>query len=283
MVRMKLSSWCGSISLGVTADMSVRASLQDEWKALQAELDCWTQAGRIATFWWRDDDASDVTPALERLLGLHGRVKIPLTVAVIPKLATRDLAARLNGLHQIAVVQHGWAHLNHAAPDEKKSEFPATRPLQQRLDDLRAGEEALRDLFPERRRVLVPPWNRIAEMSGDIATLGFIALSGFKLRQQPYAAPELVQINTHIDPVDWRGGDGTSGCRAALTTTTQLLHLLRTNAAPQQALGLLTHHGRHEDDDWDFISRFLEQIGTHPAARWVGLEQALEVGLPSAV
>lgn len=260
--------------------MLLRDSLRDEWKALNAELDRWSEAGRVATFWWRDDDASDVTPALDRLLQLQQSTSVPLTVAVIPSRATQGLADCLNGLAGIAVVQHGFAHQNHAGPGEKKSEFPATRPLQARLEDLRAGEEIMQRLFPKRQRVLVPPWNRIAEMSTDLAAMGFAALSGFKLRQRPYAAPGLAQVNTQIDPVDWRGGDVTSGCRAALTTALTVLQLLRGDAAPQQALGLLTHHLRHDEAGWEFISEFLELIGSHPGARWVRLEEALIIGPP---
>jgi hypothetical protein len=45
---------------------------RDVWRRLEAELDRWGDAGRAATFWWRDDDASDATPALETLLGSWG-------------------------------------------------------------------------------------------------------------------------------------------------------------------------------------------------------------------
>ena len=40
------------------------------WDDLAEELDSWHGSGRCAAFWWRDDDAVRVTPALERLLAL---------------------------------------------------------------------------------------------------------------------------------------------------------------------------------------------------------------------
>ena len=40
------------------------------WDRLSIELDAWSAAGRAAEFWWRDDDAIDTTPALDRLLSL---------------------------------------------------------------------------------------------------------------------------------------------------------------------------------------------------------------------
>ncbi len=41
------------------------------------------QAG-VADFWWRDDDATTRTPALERLLALSTTPRLPLALAVIP-------------------------------------------------------------------------------------------------------------------------------------------------------------------------------------------------------
>ena len=41
------------------------------WADLDAELDRWKAAGRAATLWWRDDDATRPTPALDRLLALQ--------------------------------------------------------------------------------------------------------------------------------------------------------------------------------------------------------------------
>jgi len=279
-VPTKPSGWYGTISLDAAPDMTLLASLRDEWTALEAELDLWAEAGRVASFWWRDDDATDVTPPLERLLRLKDSTRTPLTLAVIPGLATEALASRLDGSPGLTVVQHGFAHRNHAPAGEKKCEFPASRPLQQRIDDLRAGEKSLGTLFPRRLRVLVPPWNRIADMAGDLATMGFIALSGFGLRRHPFAAPGLIQLNTHIDPVDWRGGDVTSGCRTALKQAVLCLQRQRGDVALQQPLGLLTHHLRHDDTGWDFIAAFVELIGRHPGAEWTGLERALKIGLP---
>ena len=41
------------------------------WTDLSDEAARWSQDGRMADLWWRDDDAADVGPALERLLAIH--------------------------------------------------------------------------------------------------------------------------------------------------------------------------------------------------------------------
>ena len=66
-----------------------------DWPGLSAELDAWAAAGRTATFWWRDDDATAPTPELGRLLRLAGAHGAPLALAVIPAEAGPALAEAL--------------------------------------------------------------------------------------------------------------------------------------------------------------------------------------------
>ena len=61
---------------------------------LARELDLWAEAGRVARFWWRDDDAIAPTPALTQLLDLSDAHRIEVAVAVIPATASDALAGR---------------------------------------------------------------------------------------------------------------------------------------------------------------------------------------------
>src|SRR5689334_15237516 len=101
------------------------------WSDLVRELDRWEEAGRTATLWWRDDDAAKPTSALERLIGIAPG--IPIALAVIPAQAEEGLAVWLAALERsgqrahIAILQHGWRHVNHSSVGKKKSEFPEGR------------------------------------------------------------------------------------------------------------------------------------------------------------
>ncbi|HJY51084.1 MAG TPA: hypothetical protein VJ349_20980, partial [Stellaceae bacterium] len=96
-----------------------------------AEFDFWEETGKIATLWWRDDDAVRPTARLGRLLSIAPGV--PVSLAVIPADAEPELAQWLDQhlrsapKASVAVLQHGWRHLNHSGVG-KKSEFPAERP-----------------------------------------------------------------------------------------------------------------------------------------------------------
>src|SRR5271170_1486794 len=85
-----------------------------QWTDLADELDRWGEKGRIATLWWRDDDAAAPSRRLDSLLATAGEV--PVALAVIPALADQALAARLDRSVKtpVRVLQHGWRHLDHA-------------------------------------------------------------------------------------------------------------------------------------------------------------------------
>jgi len=124
----------------------VTAAMTAEWPDLIAELDRWGEAGKIASLWWRDDDAVAATPALRSLLRLTG--DLPLALAVIPAELDPDLPGFLRPMAQVAVLQHGWRHANHAAPGAKKTKtvfFKAERFVEKpnyetALDYLNSGQ-----------------------------------------------------------------------------------------------------------------------------------------------
>ncbi|WP_428247589.1 polysaccharide deacetylase family protein [Ferrovibrio sp.] len=249
------------------------------WAALDAELDAWAAAGRKALFWWRDDDAGTLTPALQRLLDLQAANETPLSLAVIPARADADLAEALRRRDAIAVLQHGFAHHNHAPMGEKKAEFPGSRPAQAALADLRQGREALKKLFGySLRPVLVPPWNRIsAALLPHLPRLGLHGLSTFKPRGEAWAAPGLMQVNTHLDPIDWRQGAGFLGETACLDIAIAQLRQSR-ETADAEPLGLLTHHAQQDEATWAFAARFIAHTRAHRTALWIDIDSAFGAG-----
>jgi len=50
------------------------------WLALRDELLRWRDAGLVADFWWRDDDATHPTAALQQLLALSAAADVPLII-----------------------------------------------------------------------------------------------------------------------------------------------------------------------------------------------------------
>ena len=243
----------------------------DPWSNLAAELDAWRRAGLTARFWWRDDDATQPGPLLDRLLDIAG--PMPVSLAVIPATARETLAERLAAHNRqggdAMVLQHGYAHANHAPPGEKKAEFGDHRPLESMLDELTRGRRRLEDLFGAIfEPCLTPPWNRIGEgLLGNLHRAGLQGLSRFGPRK---AGEGDRVVNTHVDIVDWHRGRGFVGDRAALGAAVRHLAARRAGAAEMaEPTGLLTHHRDHDEACWRFVAAFRAAIEAHPAAEWV--------------
>jgi len=248
------------------------------WEDLDRELDAWHELGRPATFWWRDDDAVADNPRLKRLLALARGV--PIALAVVPAAAEPAVAARLIETPSASVIQHGWCHANHAPASEKKAELGAHRPLAAMTAELMTGGQRLRALFGARALpVLAPPWNRITEMLlPRLPALGFAALSTYGPRRALSPAPGLVQINTHIDLIDWRGSRGFVGAEAAVAAIVAHLAKRRLGEVDgAEPTGLLTHHLTHDGAAEDFLGALLDRLCHHDAVRWLALGDAFAV------
>lgn len=232
-----------------------------DWGPLRRELALWRSEGLDLPIWWRDDDAIEDTAALQALSRLSRMVDVPVHLAIIPKHATRPLIETCAGDPALIPMVHGWAHLNHAPKGDKKAEFNHPRPDLE-MDATRALT-LLADAFGDRLlRVFTPPWNRVLpDFSHTLRRIGYIGLSTFTPRQHRFAAPGLVQINTHIDPIDWRGGGGLRAAEALVGDLVSLLEDRRKGRSDSaEPLGLLTHHLVHTPQIWNFTSECLSEL-----------------------
>ena len=243
---------------------------QSHWRDLDGELDAWSARGEVATLWWRDDDAITVTPQLRSLCRLSEHSRVPLSLAVIARDADRTL---LDLPPQCLVMQHGWAHCNHAPEGQKSSEFGEHRSLDERCHELAAGRKRLQALFGELFvPIFVPPWNRVgADLTAALASLKFAGLSTFEARHNAWARPNVAQVNCHIDPIDWRSG-GTF--RGEAWTVRRLVEVLRARRLADidasEPTGLLTHHLRHDESFWPVLKRLFEFLShRRHCVRWL--------------
>ena len=235
-----------------------------DFTQLAQVLDARADAGETVSFWLRDDDAISETPELQRLASWGQRAETDILLAVIPSRADETLAEYVHEKDLLVPCIHGWAHKNHAPPDEKKMELGAHRRLDEVLDELRTARARLDELFGGNvLDVLVPPWNRIApDVVAELPALGFVGLSTFANQYENKAATGFTIANTHIDVIDWKG---TRGCREHEDIATDLCR----EAAVRQHIGLLTHHLVHDESVWAFLDEVADFINTHTVARWM--------------
>lgn len=237
------------------------------WAVFEDEVARWRDAGHEPRLWWRDDDAIDVSPALERLIQVQHATEAPLALAVVPANATAALAARLADETMIDVLQHGYAHVNHASATDKKTELGLQRPAMIVLGDLGTGWMALEQLFGRKAlQVLVPPWNRIAPpLVPALPEIGFRGLSTFGTRARPEPVRGFPQVNTHVDLIDWRGSRGFVGAESALDALVRALEAARTR--DREPVGILSHHLAMDEGAWDFLMSLMGRSRTMPGIK----------------
>jgi len=236
------------------------------WRAIDEEIARWREAGREPVLWWRDDDAADATPALDRLLDLQRAVKAPLALAIVPAHATPALAERLAQAPGVDLLQHGYAHTNHAPAADKKMELGPHRPAMFVLGELGTGRMALERLFGSRPLpVLVPPWNRIAAaLVPTLPELGYHGLSTFGIRRRARPVSGLMQVNTHVDLIDWQSRRFV-GEEAALAAFERALAASR--AGTDEPVGILSHHLAMDEEAWDFLNSLWVRLGCMPGLK----------------
>lgn len=235
------------------------------WRALRAELAAWRAEGRSASFWWRDDDAAAVTPALERLLALSRASGAPVALAVPPALARAEL-----GEVGAPLLQHGYAHRNHAPPGERKAEYGAHRPLDVMVDEIADGQRRMRELFGAAfRPIFVPPWNRLAPALRDrLGALGFAGLSAYGPRRSDDEA------NAHCDLMLWRPERRFAGPEKPVAELVAHLAGRRKALLPQEEpTGVMSHHLAHDEAAWDFLARLLDEISVCDGAHWLTVDE----------
>ncbi|WP_082167218.1 glycosyltransferase [Methylobacterium aquaticum] len=213
--------------------------------------------GRITPLWWRDDDATAHTAALDRLLALAARTGWPVAIAAVPARAEPSLAARVADEADVDLLVHGLAHANHAPADSRKAEFGPHRPLATlKADAAAALALAEARLGPRLLPVLVPPWNRLAP---DLpATLPALFYRGLSAAHPLPAVPGLIQAHAAIDPIAWRVGGGCADPAWVIDRAARAV-------AEGGPVGLLTHHLVQDEATWDLCERLLDRLASHAA------------------
>jgi hypothetical protein len=246
-----------------------------QWADLIDELDRWNEAGKVATLWWRDDDAVGPGDRLDRLLSIGGDV--PIAIAVIPAVADAQLAdwlahaVRSHQTWRLFVMQHGWRHQNHSLRG-KKSEFPSERSGAMAAGDLAAGRRRLAMLFGARALpVLAPPWNRFdCRLLSLLVDCGLRGISQIGPRRAVCPALGVVAANVHVDLVAWAGNRGFVGEDVALRGLIGHLSARRSARVDTvEPTGILTHHLVQDEATGTFLRKLVAVTGAHRAVRWL--------------
>jgi hypothetical protein len=246
-----------------------------DWAPLDTELAAWDQAGLSLPLWWRDDDAIEPTAALNQLSDMADRLGLLVHLAIIPAFVQDALVDAVSD-HPLIPVVHGWSHQNRAPAGQKKAEYPDNRPLADMTVEVAKSRATLTDIFGDALcPMFVPPWNRITpDLIAALPMAGYKTLSTFTPRKTPTTARDLVQVNTHLDPISWRGGKSLIAPAALINQVARQLSDRRTGIADNdEPYGILTHHLVHDTAIWEFTEVLISRLLRGPAIPWTALNK----------
>lgn len=220
--------------------------------------------------WWRNDDVRFDSPRFARLLAVAQRQQAPVALATVPVGLRPACVQRILSCGRALVIQHGIAHVSHAAPGERPLELGGG--LSDPADlaaGLSAGRQRLAEAFgPKFLPMQAPPWGRIDPgVMAMLPALGFTSLSTFGRRRAPQVLPSLWQVNCHLGLHRWAAPSGPLPYEEAVARLTALVR--RSRGEP---IGILTHHKVMNEEAFVTLDRLLAFIKSQPNMRLAGIE-----------
>jgi hypothetical protein len=227
------------------------------WGLLEEEIGRWREAGRTVEFWWRDDDAVAPTAPVKQLLELSARTGVPLALAVIPLAAKAELFDGMRARCCCTAPTIATA----LRPGTRRPSSPSTSPTMRRSGALAVHERGWRSspagLRAGTRAALEPLQARARAGARVHGVRGF---SAYGARAAAQAAAGVIEVNTHIDIIEWRATRAFCGEEAALAAAIRHLAARRTGAADSaEPTGWLTHHELHDSAAWNFLEQLFER------------------------
>jgi len=240
---------------------------------LTRELDAYTNAGLVAELWWRDDDAAEPCVGLDRLMALSDTYVVPCGLATVPERTGEPLRKSVSGSSHVWILQHGFAHRNHAPSGSGAWELGLHRPATEVLEELRSGMTKLTQLFKERFvPVVVPPWNKIdPELLPYLPVMGYRGLSASYRKSRPVPPDGLRVADAHCDVLSWKDKAARfAGAERCVADIVEHLKEKRTGAIDAaEPTCVLTHHLEMDGEAWAFMDALLSLTMPHPSVRWL--------------
>ncbi len=240
------------------------------WQALSEEIKQWQQP---IPFWWRDDDATEDSAALQKMLAMAKQYQIPVHLAVIPQhlKESLDCIKQVQHRHDCYVLQHGFDHTSYALPEQRKIELGGTQTLVQLSDKLKRGRQLLSSQFGDQfLDILVPPWNRISdELAQELPKLGYRQLS---VLASPKVAETDFLFNVHIDIINWKQREFAGEAIVVEKIRQYLAHSRTENLNAFKPCGIMTHHLDHDLQCWQFLDKFFTFCQRHSQLQWLSGE-----------
>lgn len=210
---------------------------------------------------FRDDDVSELTPKLKRLIKIFVDAEVPVNLEVIPNklsLECLEYLLSLKELHPELVDfhQHGFSHENHnPGKIGSEKEFGDVRSYKEQYEDLASGKKIMEDSFGDSfSPVFCPPYYGYnKDTLRSLVDLGFRGFSGYFFEGMNSIQEEsLKDISANVEMLD-QGNKGVFFREMEDVKKDILLKIVQSGFA-----GIVLHHELMEDKHFVFLRRLLD-------------------------
>ncbi|WP_426011494.1 polysaccharide deacetylase family protein [Caulobacter sp. DWR2-3-1b2] len=224
---------------------------------LGPELARWKAGGHGPLVWWRDDDARQPGPALDRLLALSRRFDAPITLAAVPDGDIPALSKTCRETPCVELAIHGFRHENRAPPGQPSGEVNELDLLTDVIQELGEAIEVFRRAGV-RASLFVPPWNNAHPTLKTALRLRGLTLSCYGEMRDEHEPT--ARLDTHLDIMRWKPRARFRGAVRFLLRTRRHLAERRLKTLWDEPVGLLTHHLDHDEAAWHFLEALLPVV-----------------------
>jgi hypothetical protein len=218
------------------------------------------EADESIPFFFRDDDAGWEDARLFELLDVFVDYNVPIDLAVIPKLISRETAARLSkrleeSPEHVSAHQHGYAHVNHEQTG-RKCEFGDSRSSELQCFDIVTGKALLAEMLGSiTDSIFTPPWNRCtASTAACLQQEGFTLLSR-DITATQFNTPGLMELPVSIDWFAHR--------KNVRLTPNEIGESLSKAVSSRAPVGVMLHHALIDNEERQRIGELLELLSSH--------------------
>lgn len=220
-------------------------------------------SGYNIKFWWRDDDISESTKELKRLLDFSINNKLFVHLSVIPKYLSKNAINLIKKYNNVLVLQHGYEHKNNADFGEPLNEFSCNRPLSNHINNINLGFTDLSFNFGKQFiPIFVPPWHHISEtVIEQLSELGIRGISLIGDYNKKYN--NLRNNNVHIDIHRWDSKTENNyqvKIRSYNEIIAEIYNIIFKIDDQQILIGILTHSQIMNINHWRIFRKVIRNL-----------------------
>jgi anaerobic magnesium-protoporphyrin IX monomethyl ester cyclase len=223
---------------------------------------------------FRDDDVSELTSKLKRLIGIFIEEKVPVSLEVIPKKLTNETVDYLLNLKKkypylIDINQHGYSHKNNNdQTNEELYEFGKNRSYEEQFNDIKEGKKIMEKKFGKNfSLIFTPPFNEYDE--NTVTALQELKFKAISADNSGFITKGIKTANSSIDLIE------SYSPKIMFHTKDNIKLQLEIAINKLDYTGILLHHEFFGEEQFEFLHSLIKYIKKEELVQFKTISQII--------